>query len=137
MNLEFLILNEINMLGKTNIGLIIVDGASILRHLQMKSEEYNQKTLKILTTAIASLDHIRKTYEIPILITNRSVLRIKDNQNIPQPASNSIMEYWAKIRITIERTLSPAVRKISLDRHPTNQSLPREVKCTLVEKGFI
>lgn len=136
MNLEFLILEEIKHLKKTNIGLIILDSVSILRHLQMKSETHNQKTLLTLNTTVATLDYIRRTYEIPIIITNRSVIRIKDDKNISQPASNAVMEYWAKIWILNERTENPTVRRLTLEKHPHQQNLPIQISSELTDVGF-
>ena len=78
MNLEFLILEEIRQLKKSSIGLIILDSVSILWHLEMKSDALNQKTLRALNTLVATMDHIRRMYNIPILITNRSVIRTQN-----------------------------------------------------------
>jgi RecA/RadA recombinase len=136
MNLEFLILEEIQQLKKTSIGLIVLDSASILRHLEMKSESINQKTLRTLNTTIATLDYIRRTYTIPILVTNRHVIRIKNDRNVVQPASNAVMKFWAKIRLKIQRTDSPAIRDIVLENHPTHQNLPYRIQSKLKESGF-
>jgi RecA/RadA recombinase len=137
MNLEFLVLEELNRLKKTNIGLIILDSASILRHLQMKSDSQNQKTLRTLNTTIATLDYLRRTYHIPIIVTSRSVIRIIDKKNIAQPAGNAVMEYWAKIWIAITRTENNIIRKITLQHHPTRKNLPQHLNLELSEKGFI
>ncbi len=137
MNLEFLFLEEIKKFNKTNIGLIILDGASILRHLEMKSEPQNQKTLRVFSTIIASLDYLRITYEIPILVSNRSVIRIKDNQNVVQPASNAVMQYWGKISLKLQRTEDPSIRRITLERHPEKQNLPIQIDVKLSDNGFI
>ena len=124
MNLEFLLLEELRQLRVISVGLIILDNASILRHLEMKSESFNQKTLRALNTTIATLDYIRSTYKIPIIVTNRSVLRMKENYNFSQPASNVVMEYWAKFRIKIERCDNPGERNIILENHLNNSNLP-------------
>ena len=137
MNLEFLILKEINILKRTQIGLIVLDSASILWHLEMKKSEHNNKTMRALNTTIATLDYIRRTYEIPILITNRSVIRIKDDKNIAQPANNTVMNFWAKIRMKIERTQQPAIRSFNLEMHPHHPNLPFHFRSELTEKGFI
>lgn len=137
MNLEFLILEELRLLKKSSIGLIVLDGASILRHLELKSEEHNQKSLRVYNTTIATLEFIRTTYLIPILISNRAVIRIKDDKIISQPASNIVMEYWTKIRIKLERTDTPSLRNIKLEKHPTAQNLPIQIQTELTESGFI
>jgi len=137
MNLEFLILEEINTFHNTSVGLIILDDASILRHLELKTKEYNQKMLRVLNTTIASLDFIRKTYEIPVLITNRSVIRVINDQNFSQPASNAIMEYWAKYRIHLERTTNPVIREVVLEAHPMHSNLPIRIQTQLNNNGFV
>jgi len=136
MNLEFLILEEIRQFKKTSIGLIVLDSVSILWHLEMKSDALNQKTLRALNTLVATLDYIRRKYNIPVLITNRSVIRTQNNRNIPQPASNAVMEYWGKVKIKIERTVSPAVRDIILESHPAQKNLPLRISTKLNDSGF-
>ena len=136
MNLEFLILEEIKHLQKTSIGLIVVDGVSILRNIEMGSEAKNNKTLRTLITTIATLDFIRRTYNIPILITNRPVIRVTDNRNVAQPASNVVMEFWGKTKIKIERTEVPTMREILLEHHPTQQNLPIRIQSHLTNSGF-
>jgi RecA/RadA recombinase len=136
MNLEFLILEEIHQLDKSSIGLIVVDGISILWHLEMKSDPSNQNTLRSLNTVLATLDYIRRTYKIPILIANRSVIRMNDDKNYTQPASNAVMEYWGKIKIKIDRTNDPSKRSIILENHPNETSLPKIISVDLTESGF-
>lgn len=136
MNLEFLILEEIRQMKKTSVGLIVVDGVSILWHLEMTSDASNQKTLRALNTLVATLDYIRRTYDIPVLITNRSVIRPQENRNISQPASNAVMEYWGKIKMKIERTDNPAMRDIILESHPAQKNLPKRVSTKLLDSGF-
>ncbi|TFG19769.1 MAG: hypothetical protein EU530_05160 [Promethearchaeota archaeon] len=136
MNLEFLILEEIRHLKKTSIGLIVLDSVSILWHLEMKSDALYQNTLRALNTLIATMDHIRRMYQIPILITNRSVIRTQNNRNFTQPASNAVMEYWGKTKLKIERVENPAIREIILESHPTRQNLPESIFAELTDSGF-
>jgi hypothetical protein len=137
MNIEFLILEEFHAFQKTSIGAIIVDGASILRHLELKTDDHNQKSMRVFSTLVASLEHIRLSYNIPIILSNRSVIRIKEHININQPASNAVMQYWAKFHIKLERTEIPKERKIILEYHPNASSLPIKVRATLADSGFI
>jgi DNA repair protein RadB len=136
MNLEFLILEEIRQLKTTSVGLIVVDGVSILWHLEMTSDASNQKTLRALNTLIATLDYIRRTYNIPVIITNRSVIRTQENRNFSQPASNAVMDYWGKIKIKIELTENPAMRDIILESHSTKKNLPKRISTKLIDSGF-
>ncbi len=136
MDLEFLILKEKNLLGKTNVGLIILDTATTLKQISMNKEEINQKLQTIINAQLASLDDILKKYKIPIIVTNRSTIKFSESTedvNEKQSSAKSI-NHWTKTSLKIERTSKTGVRKLIIEKHP--QIDKKEYKTKLTDKGF-
>ncbi|MHA1728442.1 MAG: hypothetical protein ACTSWY_06885 [Promethearchaeota archaeon] len=138
MDLEFLILKEINMLGKTNIGLIILDTATTLRQLDMKLEEYNRKNQMVMNSILATLDYLLDKYNIPVIITNRSIISFENSEDIPveRPSSARTMNYWVKLSIKIERTRKVGERIVLLEKYAGTRSKLKKITVTLTDRGF-
>jgi RecA/RadA recombinase len=137
MNLEFLILKEIEILGKTNIGLIVLDTVSTLRQLELGNQEQNQKTQLALNSAIATLAQINFKYNIPVIMTNRAIITYGDSSEEAneKPANATLLKYWSNYCLKIERTSKAGVRIITLQNHPKGKS--KVIKAELTPKGFV
>lgn len=158
MDLEFFILEEIHLLGETKIGLIVLDSATTLEQFALnyevmskkitedsgpgvkkaiqKSREYNQKLQIILTSSLATLEHVVLKYSIPVIITTRSTTRFDEvtKETIETPINPKILEYFSKISLKIERTSHTALRKLILRKHPNSKL--KAVNGFLSENGF-
>jgi len=136
MNLEFLIKKEIELLGKSRVSLIVLDSASTLFQLAMSTKEKNIKLQSALNTILATLDYIRRTYGVTILITNRSTFRFNEklDKTIEQSSISSTIDFFSKTSIKIERTSQTAIRFFIIEKHPRN--LIRKLTINLAEDGF-
>lgn len=138
MNLEFLLLEEIRFLGKTSVGLIVLDTATGLFHTSIKSgyDSILKKQSNQLNIFLAELDKLREKYRIPIMITNRSVSSIKedDEKVVSHQASPKTMAYWTKTSIKLERLSTPGYRAVILVKHPRNKL--RKARIKLASEGI-
>jgi DNA repair protein RadB len=113
--------------GKENIGLIIVDGMTILyrldfAHAKAKSEKEVQAINAELADEMRTLAEIARKRNIPIIITNQ-VYRWEDSTKM---VGGDIINYWGKC--LIELSSDKSQRIAFLKKH---RSLPQK------EMGFI
>jgi RecA/RadA recombinase len=138
MNLEFLILKEIETLKlpKSNIGLIVLDTASTLKTLEMRSDDVNNKMQLMLNMSLATLDYLIREYKIPVIITNRLIRQYNaiSDESVEKPSNANSINYWAKTSIRIERTNKAGYRLLIFEKHPRN--ILKRLIIKLSESGF-
>jgi DNA repair protein RadB len=136
MNLEFLILKEIKILKKSNIGLIVIDTASTLKTLETRTNDLDNKMQLMLNLSFATLDYIIREYKIPVIITNRLIRQYNEttDESVEKPSHANSINYWAKTSIKIERTNKAGYRLLIIEKHPRNKL--KRLNLNLSESGF-
>ncbi|MHA1757936.1 MAG: nucleotide-binding protein [Promethearchaeota archaeon] len=134
-NLEFLILNRINM--KERIPhLIIIDSITDLYRIEL-NRDYKKENTKLtykLNQILANLFFLNKTYNTEILLVNESTHINQGDKVLEVQSGGKVMEYWTNYSIKISRADSPNKRTISLVKSPTNNFL--EFSSFLTKQGF-
>lgn len=138
MNLEFLILEEIRLVGHSNIGLIVLDTCSTLIQLQGGLEQTSQDMDTKLGVILATLDYLLANYHIPIIITSRLVSKFSesDNKYIEYPASEKVVNNFAFYSIKIERTEEAGFRELLVEKKSSEHSFNLQKKCRVKLSQF-
>lgn len=134
-NLEFLVLEDLKS-KKRVINLIIIDSMTDLYRLELNREKKAKNFILNfkLNQLLANLVYLNKKYQIGLLVVNEISRRTQDGQTYEVESGGSVMDYWVKNSIKIERTDVVNERKFILHRGNDNSSLVINYK--LSDSGF-
>ncbi|MBD3353120.1 MAG: hypothetical protein GF364_16685 [Candidatus Lokiarchaeota archaeon] len=135
MRLEFLFLEEIRLLGRSSIGLVVLDTATTLFHVEMKSKNFNEKLQGDINNTLATLQFLATKYNIPVIVTDRLIRTYNDSgNNNTKPANERTISYFSTHLLKIERTENAGERILLLQKNPKN--LPKQIRTQLIRTGF-
>lgn len=125
---------DIKKIINDNIGLIILDSASLFYRLSLSLENSNEENLALrreLVNQIGILHGIARKYDLVVLITNQVYRDISTGE--PCPIGGSALEHISKTIILLERT-GISKRRAILKKH---RSKCEGICCNfkLTEKG--
>lgn len=103
--------------NSNEVELIILDSAvSLYRVTDMNSSRLNKE----LGAQIALLSKLANKYDIAVIITNQIYSAFNDdNPSQVSPVGGTILKYWSKVIVELEKLEFPGERKATLHRHRT------------------
>jgi len=112
------------------IGLVVIDGISSLYRLEL-SDDVHRNTLlnRILGKQILTLLKLAKKKNVAVLLTNQ----ISDTYTGVKPIGGTVLEYWSKTIIRMERM--DDIREAILEKHRYIKEGER-VKFRIVNEGI-
>ncbi len=134
----------LNELKKSKIGLIVVDGMTMLYRLELaEAKKQDQEKIREINSKLARqmriLAEIARKKKIPVIVTNQVYSEFLSEEEIKQGKERAvsmvggdILKYWSKCIIELKR--EKGKRKAILRKH---RSLPeKELSFEIIDKGI-
>lgn len=116
-----------------NVDLCVLDSAVALYRVDdMKSSRLNKE----LGKQMGILAKIARKYDIAVVLTNQIYSTFDDDKDAVRAVGGTILQYWSKIIIQLERSGELNKRIATLKRH-RSISEGRQVNFKIVERGII
>ena len=125
-NIEELLKND------DSIDILIIDSIVALYRIEDGDpSEINKK----LGRQMAKLLTISRQYDIAVVITNQIYSPFDSDDLIVEPIGGTVLKYWSKVIVEIERNIASSHRTAILQRHK-NKSPNQKVTFEIVDEGI-
>jgi len=98
------LIDELEKYLSKNFGLIVFDTVTTLYRSAIRDKEEAFKANRELNRQIATLAHIGKTYQIPILLTSQVRTVLTEVDTLIEPVASRVLRYWADTAIGLFKT---------------------------------
>lgn len=122
-----------DLLGKDkSIDILIIDSIVALYRVEDGDpSEINKRLGRIM----AKLLTLSREFDIAIVITNQIYSPFDSDDLIVEPIGGTVLKYWSKIIIEIERNIGSLTRTATLQRHK-NKSPGQKVTFEITDRGI-
>lgn len=122
-----------DLLGKDkSIDILIIDSIVALYRVEDGDpSEINKRLGRIM----AKLLTLSREFDIAIVITNQIYSPFDSDDLIVEPIGGTVLKYWSKIIIEIERNIGSLTRTATLQRHK-NKSPGQNVTFEITDRGI-
>ncbi len=121
-----------DLLKKDDIDLLIIDSIVALYRIEDGDPtEINKR----LGREMANLLTMSRTHDLAIVITNQVYSPFDSDDLIVEPIGGTVLKYWSKVIIEIERGIGTTLRTATLQRHKT-KSPGQEISFKIVDNGI-
>ncbi|MDO5824799.1 MAG: DNA repair and recombination protein RadB [Methanosphaera sp.] len=125
-NIEDLLKND------SSIGILIIDSIVALYRIEDGDpSEINKR----LGRQMAKLLTLSRQYDIAVVITNQIYSPFDSDDLIVEPIGGTVLKYWSKIIVEIEKDIASSSRSAILQRHK-NKSPNQRVTFEIVDEGI-
>lgn len=125
-NIEELLMKD------SSIDILIID--SIVALYRVEDGDPNEINKK-LGRLMAKLLTISRTYDIAVVITNQIYSPFDSDDLIVEPIGGTVLKYWSKIIIEIERNIGSITRTATLHRHKS-KSPGQTITFEIIDEGI-
>ena len=115
-----------------SIDILIIDSIVALYRIE---EGDPSEINKRLGREMAQLLVLSRTYDIAIVITNQIYSPFDSDDLVVEPIGGTVLKYWSKIIIEIEKDAFSQLRTAILQRHK-NKSPGQKVNFEIIDKGI-
>lgn len=122
-----------NLLSEDDtIDILIIDSiVALYRVEEGDPSEINKKLGRLM----AKLLTLSRDYDIAILITNQIYSPFDSDDLIVEPIGGTVLKYWSKVIVQIEKNTGSLVRTAILQRHK-NKSSGQKITFEIVDDGI-
>ncbi len=121
LNIEMLLKDD------DSIDLLVIDSVVALYRIEDGDvSEINKRFGRLM----AKLLTLSRVYDIAVVITNQIYSPFDEDDLIVEPIGGTVLKYWSKIIVKIEKDISSQTRIATLQRHksrPTGESINFEI----------
>ncbi|MBE6487753.1 MAG: DNA repair and recombination protein RadB [Methanosphaera stadtmanae] len=115
-----------------SIDILIIDSiVALYRVEEGDPSEINKKLGRLM----AKLLTLSRDYDIAILITNQIYSPFDSDDLIVEPIGGTVLKYWSKVIVQIEKNTGSLVRTAILQRHK-NKSSGQKITFEIVDDGI-
>jgi len=115
-----------------SIDILIIDSIVALYRIEDGDpSEINKK----LGRQMAKLLTISRQYDIAVVITNQIYSPFDSDDLIVEPIGGTVLKYWSKVIVEIERNIASSHRTAILQRHK-NKSPNQKVTFEIIDEGI-
>ncbi|MCD7781370.1 MAG: DNA repair and recombination protein RadB [Methanosphaera sp.] len=115
-----------------NIDLLIIDSIVALYRIENGDPSEVNKRLGRL---MAKLLTFSRQYDIAVVITNQIYSPFDSDELIVEPIGGTILKYWSKVIIKIEKDMGTSMRIATLQRHKTRPD-GESIHFEITDKGI-
>ncbi len=116
----------------SSIDILIIDSIVALYRVEDGDPSEINKRLGRLMAELLTLS---RQYDIAIVITNQIYSPFDSDELIVEPIGGTVLKYWSKIIIQIEREIGSLTRTAILQRHKT-KSPGQKIRFEIVDEGI-
>lgn len=125
-NIEELLNND------SSIDLLIIDSIVALYRIE---EGDPSEINKRLGREMAKLLTLSRQYDIAVVITNQIYSPFDSDDLIVEPIGGTVLKYWSKVIVEIERDTVSSIRNAILQRHK-NKSPNQRITFEIIDEGI-
>lgn len=115
-----------------NINILIIDSiVALYRVEEGDPSEINKKLGRLMAKLLA----LSREYDIAVVITNQIYSPFDSDDLIVEPIGGTVLKYWSKIIVEIERNIGSSTRTATLQRHK-NKSPGQTVTFEIIDEGI-
>ena len=116
-----------------SIDMLIIDSIVALYRVEDGDPSEINKRLGRL---MAKLLRLSREYNVAIVITNQIYSPFDSDDLIIEPIGGTVLKYWSKIIIEIEKSVDSLKRTATLQRHKT-KAPGQSIKFEIIDRGII
>lgn len=116
-----------------SIDMVIIDSIVALYRVEDGDPSEINKRLGRL---MAKLLRLSREYNVAIVITNQIYSPFDSDDLIIEPIGGTVLKYWSKIIIEIEKSVDSLKRTATLQRHKT-KAPGQSIKFEIIDRGII
>lgn len=115
-----------------SIEILIIDSIVALYRIEEGDpSEINKKLGRLM----AKLLMLSREYDIAVLITNQIYSPFDSDDLIVEPIGGTVLKYWSKVIVQIEKNVGSLLRTAILQRHK-NKSAGQKITFEIVDEGI-
>jgi len=110
------LIDELEKYISRNVGLIIFDTITSLYRSEIGGKKETFKVNRELNRQVATLTHIAKKFQIPILITSQVRNVLTETDSFVEPVAARVLKYWSTAIISLSRTSRRGVIRATVEK---------------------
>lgn len=113
---QSILVDELEKYVSKGFGLIVFDTITSLYRAEIGSREETFKANKELNRQIATLIHIGKSFQLPILITSQVRNVLTEVDALVEPVAARVLKYWSTSIVALSRTSRRGIIKATVEK---------------------